>query len=44
MLESNNRTIAGRYTHETVLINERILLLGGGNGEWSASFDKVVFI
>uniref|UniRef100_A0A914CTP2 Uncharacterized protein n=1 Tax=Acrobeloides nanus TaxID=290746 RepID=A0A914CTP2_9BILA len=34
--------IRGRYTHGTALIHENILLLGGGDGDWSACFDQIV--
>uniref|UniRef100_A0A914CD24 Uncharacterized protein n=1 Tax=Acrobeloides nanus TaxID=290746 RepID=A0A914CD24_9BILA len=34
--------LKGRYTHEAILMDETILLLGGGNGDWSAPFDKVL--
>uniref|UniRef100_A0A914DQX3 Kelch motif family protein n=1 Tax=Acrobeloides nanus TaxID=290746 RepID=A0A914DQX3_9BILA len=33
--------LKGRYTHDAILIDEKILLFGGGDGDWSASFDKI---
>uniref|UniRef100_A0A914BY87 Uncharacterized protein n=1 Tax=Acrobeloides nanus TaxID=290746 RepID=A0A914BY87_9BILA len=35
----NGSNPEGRYTHKTVLLGNKHVLLGGGNAMWSASFD-----
>uniref|UniRef100_A0A914CY53 Uncharacterized protein n=1 Tax=Acrobeloides nanus TaxID=290746 RepID=A0A914CY53_9BILA len=33
--------LKGRYSHDSILLDEKILLLGGGDGDCSIPFDKI---
>lgn len=33
--------LIGRYRHETVVVDDDILIIGGGNTQWVADLDKV---
>uniref|UniRef100_A0A0N5AJQ9 Kelch domain-containing protein 10 n=1 Tax=Syphacia muris TaxID=451379 RepID=A0A0N5AJQ9_9BILA len=34
--------LTGRYRHETIVVNDDILIIGGGNTQWVAGLDKIL--